>query len=560
MYSIDENIPFQGNIFLAQTFLLLGALLVIAITTPLFLLLLPPLTLAYLYMQRQYRATSRELRRLDSVTRSPIYSTFSETLSGVYTVRAFGATERFLSSFAVLLDTNQRVFFLSLGASQWLNIRLQVIGVVILTFLCLSAILLSTFHSSLPSLPFLDVGLVGLAIAYALPLTDTLNNLIGSFTDTEKEIVSVERAVEYLNIRTELEGEEDEGEEEEKEDGSGEVEADTTGARAVNSSRLNGSHVAKRRVQQSHRHLQEALLTPSSTSSRRRGTGSAQISALWPSAGAIDFQDVTLIYRKGLRPALSHVSFHIPASSHIGVVGRTGAGPHHRHTTHTEPLREHCPYSLLLSLLVLSVGKSSLLQVLLRLRTISGGRVFIDGVDLSTVELSVLRRRLCIIPQSPVLFTGTVRDNVDVFGEHGDAAVWAVLEGCQMKAKVESLKKGLYSRVGEFADHFSIGQRQLLCFGRALLQRARVIMLDEASASLDAVSDAHIQRLTAGLHDCTVLVIAHRIHTVMGMDRVMVIEDGGVAEYDTPQLLMQREGGRFRALVEQSADKGGVVE
>ena len=186
--------------------------------------------------------------------------------------------------------------------------------------------------------------------------------------------------------------------------------------------------------------------------------------------------------------------------------------------------------------------------------------MLIDGVDLSTVELSVLRRRLCIIPQSPVLFTGTVRDNVDVYGEHGDSAVWAVLEACQMKAKVSSLRKGLYARVGEFADHFSIGQRQLLCFGRALLQRARVIMLDEASASLDAVSDAHIQRLTAELHDCTVIVIAHRIHTVMGMHRVMVIEDGQVVEYDQPQALMQRERGKFRALVEQSVDKGGVVE
>ena len=129
-----------------------------------------------------------------------------------------------------------------------------------------------------------------------------------------------------------------------------------------------------------------------------------------------------------------------------------------------------------------------------------------------------------------------------------------------MTAKVQTLSKGLYARVGEFADHFSVGQRQLLCFGRALLQRARVVMLDEASASLDAVSDAHIQALTAGLKGCTVIVIAHRIHTVLGMNQVMVIDDGRIAEMDTPQALMQREGGLFRSLVEQSRGKEGAMD
>ena len=316
MYSIDENIPFQGNIFLAQTFSLIGALAIIALTSPLFLLIIPPLGLLYVHQQRRYRATSRELRRLDSVTRSPIYSTFSETLSGVYTVRAFGATQRFLTTFAVLLDTNQRVFFLALGASQWLNIRLQVVGVVIIAFLCLSAILLSTFHSSLPSLPFLDVGLVGLAIAYALPLTDTLNNLIGSFTDTEKEIVSVERTIEYLDIKTELDSddEEDQGQEE---SGAGNADQLATDQPAL----------VKRVKKLDHNlYLEETLLPFHRSASTRMLAGAAEQSASWPSAGAIEFDDVTLIYRRGLRPALSHISFNIPGGCHIGVVGRTGAG------------------------------------------------------------------------------------------------------------------------------------------------------------------------------------------------------------------------------------------
>jgi ATP-binding cassette subfamily C (CFTR/MRP) protein 4 len=210
-------------------------------------------------------------------------------------------------------------------------------------------------------------------------------------------------------------------------------------------------------------------------------------------------------------------------------------------------------------LFVLCAGKSSLFQVLLRMRDLSGGRVLVDGVDIRDVPLPVLRRGLCLIPQSPVLFTGTVRDNVDLYGLHTDAQVWAVLEHCQMAEKVRTLRRGLRTRLSEQAEHFSVGQRQLLCFGRALLQQARVIMLDEASASLDAVSDGHIQRLTAGLKEATVIVIAHRISTVLSMEKVMVIEQARLVEHDAPHVLLQRQGGYFRRLVEQSNGKADTL-
>ena len=533
MYSIDENIPFQGNIFLAQAFLLLGSLTIIALTSPLFLLLVPPLAVLYLYMQRQYRSTSRELRRLDSVTRSPIYSSFSETLTGIYTIRAFGATERFLSSFSILLDTNQRVFYMALAASLWLNVRLQVLGIIVVAFLCYSAVALAVFRNELPSLQLLDISLVGLAIAYALPLTDTLNNLIGSFTDTEKEIVSVERAIEYMDIRTEKTDNQDD---EEAQAGADEdVDEDDVSIMVDGTDGQQPGTVTRVKKLDMNKYLHETLLPfHRMTAIRLLAAATAGVTSSDPSAfpinGRIEFEDVTLIYRRGLQPALSHVSFTIPPGSHIGIVGRTGA------------------------------GKSSLFQCMLRMRDLSGGAVLVGGVDVRNVPLPVLRRRLCVVPQSPVLFSGTVRDNVDVYNERSDAEVWRILQDCRIADKVRALRGGLKARVTETADHFSLGEKQLLCFARAMLQRARVIMLDEASASLDAVSDRHIQQLTASMTDCTVLVIAHRINTVMAMDRVLVIEQAVVVEYDTPATLMQRVGGMFRELVEQSEGKGGTLE
>ena len=493
---------------------------------------MPPLAALYLYMQRRYRATSRELRRLDSVTRSPIYSSFSETLSGIYTIRAFGATQRFLSAFSALLDTNQRVFYMALAASLWLNVRLQLLGIVAVAFLCYSAVALAVFRHELPSLQLLDISLVGLAIAYALPLTDTLNGLIGSFTDTEKEIVSVERAIEYMDIKTEQhtgqrrDEEAADGEEGSEDDVSIQVDgaAGQQAGAITRVKRLGMNRYEHTTLVPFHRAISTRLL-PSVTS----GVSSSDPVA-FPINGLIEFEDVTLVYRLGLQPALSRVSFTIPAGSHIGIVGRTGA------------------------------GKSSLIQCLLRMRDLSGGAVLVGGEDIRNVPLSVLRRRLCVVPQSPVLFSGTVRDNVDVYKERSDAEVWRVLEDCRMADKVRALPGQLRARVTETADHFSLGEKQLLCFGRAMLQRARVIMLDEASASLDATSDRHIQQLTAALHDCTVLVIAHRLGTVMAMDRVLVVEQAQVVEYDTPAALMQKPGGRFRELVEQSEGKGGSLE
>lgn len=208
-YSIDEAIPFQGNIFLAQLFMFVGSIAVIASVVPAILILLPILGLIYYRIQSSYRSISRELRRLDSISRSPIFTHFSETLSGSSVVRAFKLEDRFQTQLEMKLDTNQRIQFMNLGSSNWLNIRLQCIGVIMVGVVAILGVVTCVYplHGASGLHFLLNTKLIGLAIAYALPLTDNMNGVISSFTDTEKEIIAVERTVEYIQVKPEEEEE-----------------------------------------------------------------------------------------------------------------------------------------------------------------------------------------------------------------------------------------------------------------------------------------------------------------------------------------------------------------
>jgi ABC-type multidrug transport system fused ATPase/permease subunit len=209
IYSVDENIPFQANILLAVLFSLMGSLVVIAMVVPVVLVLLPVLGIAYARMQRLYRSVSREVRRLDSVSRSPLYARFVEAIAGAVSIRAMQLSKPLRARTRATLDRNQKIQFVGLGLSQWLNIRLQLVGVSMITLVSILAVL-SCVYPELDRSKYtswlLNPSLVGLAIAYALPLTDNLNGLISTATDTEKEVVSVERTIEYMEVRGEEEG------------------------------------------------------------------------------------------------------------------------------------------------------------------------------------------------------------------------------------------------------------------------------------------------------------------------------------------------------------------
>jgi len=241
------------------------------------------------------------------------------------------------------------------------------------------------------------------------------------------------------------------------------------------------------------------------------------IPADWPSKGKIELKDVKFRYRKDLDPVLHGLSAEINGLEKIGVAGRTGS------------------------------GKSSLMLCLFRMYEIDSGVIKVDGIDISKIGLHTLRRKLAIIPQDPIVFSGTIRENLDPFAQHDDAEVWAALEQVQLGGLTKSMG-GLLANVKEYGENLSAGQRQLLCIARAVLRKPKVLVMDEATSSVDSSTDTMIQNMVrTAFKDSTTVTIAHRLNTIMDCDRVMVLKDGNLVEFGPPQALVS-SGGVFSVM------------
>jgi len=255
----------------------------------------------------------------------------------------------------------------------------------------------------------------------------------------------------------------------------------------------------------------------------------------WPTEGKVHFEGYSTRYRPGLDLVLDGVELDIHSAEKVGVVGRTGA------------------------------GKSSLTLALFRIVEPASGKITIDGVDVARLGLHQLRQRLTIIPQDPVLFSGTLRFNLDPFGKHNDSELWHVVEMAHLRAFVDSLPERLSHHISESGGNISVGQRQLVCLARALLRRSRILVLDEATAAVDMATDALIQEtIRREFAQSTVITIAHRLTSIVDYaDRVVVMDEGRVGEFDSPQKLLALNGSLFASLVEESMAKGngnGVSE
>ncbi|KAJ2908437.1 hypothetical protein GGI21_002887 [Coemansia aciculifera] len=239
----------------------------------------------------------------------------------------------------------------------------------------------------------------------------------------------------------------------------------------------------------------------------------------WPEQGVVEFKNYSTRYREGLEFVLKDVSFSVKPREKIGIVGRTGA------------------------------GKSSLTLALFRIIEAAEGQILLDGKDIAQYGLFDVRSKLSIIPQDPVLFAGTVRENLDPFNSYTDQEIWRALEHARLADFIRTKDERLEFVVTQGGENFSVGQRQLICLARALLKRAKILVLDEATAAIDNSTDAIIQdSIRKEFKDCTVLTIAHRLNTIIDSDRVLVLDQGQVAEYDTPKALLEKEDGLFKQL------------
>ncbi|XP_071865797.1 ATP-binding cassette sub-family C member 4 isoform X2 [Bombus fervidus] len=241
-------------------------------------------------------------------------------------------------------------------------------------------------------------------------------------------------------------------------------------------------------------------------------------SAQWPSKGEINFDHLYLRYEDSAPPVLKDLCFTIKSGEKVGIVGRTGA------------------------------GKTSLISALFRLTKLEGA-IYIDKLDTKQIGLYELRRKISIIPQEPVLFSATLRDNLDPFHDFDDATLWAALEDVELKLSVSSLDYN----VDQGGANFSVGQRQLLCLARAILRNNKILLLDEATANVDPATDALIQKtIRQKFKSCTVLTIAHRLNTIMDSNKVLVMDHGKAIEFDHPYVLLKNEQGHFTSMVKET--------
>ena len=488
IFATDNTLPWGFMALLMYSVSVLGTVIVIACTTPIFLVVVPPLAVGFSLVQAYYIRPSRSLKRIDSTSRSPVYQHFTETLVGVSTIRAMGVDERFILDNETKSSTSANAFFTYQMVARWLQIRLETLGAMIVLAAALFAVL---------DRRSLSPGMIGLSLSYAMTVTSDISQLIRNFCDLQNQLVSVERVDEYLNKNSESPQEVDED---------------------------------------------------------------SKLPENWPQEGRVEFRNYSTRYRQGLDLVIKNIDFEVLPAEKVGIVGRTGAGKssltlalfriveaansHWAKASHNGADMDT----------VLSEEEQNVDLEKVEVEE-DGGSIWIDGVDISTVGLSRLRKNLAIIPQDPTLFAGTVRENLDPFDELEDAALWEALERAHLKEHISSLSGGLSFKVSQNGDNFSVGQRSLICLARALLRKTKILVLDEATAAVDVETDELIQKtIRKEFKDRTILTIAHRIKTVMDSDKILVLEKGRVEEFESPMSLLQNKNSLFYNLAQQAGE------
>ncbi|XP_055636691.1 multidrug resistance-associated protein 1-like isoform X6 [Toxorhynchites rutilus septentrionalis] len=434
---VDSKISTNFRDFLTNFGSVLSILVLFCANTSLYMVIILALVVTiYCWLLVYHLDTSRQLRRLEASSRSPIILHYNESREGRTTIRAFRQEDRFRNEFMAILDRHQYYSYLYLVSSRWLGVRLELIGAVVVYFVAMLAI---------QNQATIGASNVGVSISYALRLIPLLNALVRITVLLEENATSLERIDQYLNEKDEL-----------------------------------------KLSKEEH-----------------------QVSADWPTQGKIEFANFSMNYHAN-SVAVKNVSLQINAKEKIGIVGRTGA------------------------------GKSSLISALFRLHpSYTTGSITIDGININRIGLEKLRRSLSIIPQNPLLFSGTLRENLDPFGDQSsDAELWRALECCNLKQLVAELPNQLNTIIDERGSNLSVGQKQLLCLARGILQNTRIVILDEATSSMDVDTETMVRQVfLRAFRDCTVLIISHRKNVIQHVDKMLCMRRGQAVKFEPTENL-----------------------
>ena len=432
---------------------LIGQIVVCAIFQPYCLILVPFIIVLGLLTMRYYLNCSREIARIESISRSPMLNSVNETVFGALTIRAFKLSKYFIDDFRGKADNFMKARIFLVGIMNWYTLMLDFLSYMFIVFL----ILFSVFFRK-----DFEPATIGILLNYCVQIQDELVRYLTCRSNLENDMVGLERAIAYTKIIQE-----------------------------------------KPDVMEKDEEL-----------------------GIWPSEGSIRFENYYVQYRPETEIVLKNLNFEIFPKEKIGIVGRTGS------------------------------GKSTIALCLFRILEAKEGAIYIDDVDISQIGLTKLRRNITIIPQDPTLMEGTLKFNIDPLNNHTEQEIedvmkeigfWYICErNLEENINKPDEEKGLNMIITENGGNISIGERQLICITRAILRKSKIIVMDEATASIDVNTENIIQRAINNLlNDSTILTIAHRIKTVLNSDRILVLDNGEVKEFDSPKVLLANKNSMF---------------
>jgi ATP-binding cassette subfamily C (CFTR/MRP) protein 1 len=453
LFKIDIGESFMFYNVSSYSANLLGQVVVCAIFQPYCLILVPFIIILGLFTMRYYLNCSREISRLESISRSPMLNSVNETVYGALTIRAYKLSKFFIDDFRLKADNFLKTRIFLVGIMNWYTLMLDFLSYMFIVFLILFSIF---FRENFAP------ATIGILLTYCVQIQDELVRYLTCRSNLENDMVGLERCIAYTKIISE---------------------------------------------KPEKMPIDDEL-------------------GIWPKEGKIKFENYSVQYRPETEIVLKNLNFEILPKEKIGIVGRTGS------------------------------GKSTIANCLFRILEAKEGKIYIDDIDISQVGLTKLRSNITIIPQDPTLMEGSLRFNIDPLNKYTDEEIQEVMEqigfwyicvkNIEENINKPDEEKGLNMLITGDGGNISIGERQLICITRAILRKSKIIVMDEATASIDVNTENIIQKAIKNiLNDSTILTIAHRIKTVLNSDRILVLDNGEIKEFDTPKNLLENKNSMF---------------